>query len=110
MRGHESYKLLSVAFSPVLQELNKALVDPYVIDGAVRSTERYVYVCQRMFLKNKPRINSTYCIAPECQCLVHTSKFCMILIVKAVEKQTYTLLDGICPWRSLCTLGRRPDH
>ena len=34
MRGHESYELLSVAFSPVFQELNEALVDPYVIiDG-----------------------------------------------------------------------------
>ena len=34
MRGHESYEILSVAFAPVFQELNEALVDPYVIiDG-----------------------------------------------------------------------------
>jgi len=49
-------------------------------------------------------------IAFKLQLIVTTSIFCMILIVKAVKKQTFTLLDGICLWRSLCTLGRRPDH
>ena len=34
MRGHESYELLSVAFSPVLEELNEALANPHIIvDG-----------------------------------------------------------------------------
>ena len=33
---------------------------------------REVCVCvSKGVLKNKPRINPTYCIAPECQCLVH---------------------------------------
>ena len=34
VRGHESYELLSVAFLPMFEELNEAVVDPYIIiDG-----------------------------------------------------------------------------
>ena len=34
MRGHESYELLSAAFSPVFEELNEALADPNtIVDG-----------------------------------------------------------------------------
>ena len=34
VRGHESYELLSSAFSPVFEELNAALAEPYImIDG-----------------------------------------------------------------------------
>ena len=34
MRGHESYELLSAAFLPVIEELNEAVADSYIIiDG-----------------------------------------------------------------------------
>jgi len=36
VRGHESYELLSSALSPVFEELNAALADPYILIDGVR--------------------------------------------------------------------------